>query len=158
MHLIQLTAGKKDDFNIAHLPETIQLVREQKYWCEQQCYTLSQSSANLVFPQSAGFLIPQVYNYHVIYASYHSNTGNIQVHAGFVRPAAFSNPHWRLYKGGVPHFAQACQTKQFKTLYMKGGFIRPLLLWSPSVAAFQNHFILYILSYWILPTLASIKA
>lgn len=41
MHLIQLTAGKKDDFNIAHLPETIQLVREQKYWCEHQCYTLS---------------------------------------------------------------------------------------------------------------------
>lgn len=49
MHLIQLTAGKKDDFNIAHLPEAIQLGREQKYWSEQQRYPLSWPPTNFPF-------------------------------------------------------------------------------------------------------------
>lgn len=40
MHLMQLTARKKDDFNIARFLKLIQLVREQKYKTEQSHYSL----------------------------------------------------------------------------------------------------------------------
>lgn len=39
MHLMQLTARKKDGFNIAHFLKAIQLVREQKYQSEQSRYS-----------------------------------------------------------------------------------------------------------------------
>lgn len=60
MHLMQLTAGKKDDFNIARLPEAIQLGREQKYWHEQQHYSLSWPST-FSFPRVQIFVILQAH-------------------------------------------------------------------------------------------------
>lgn len=47
---MQLTAGKKDDFNIAAIPAAIQLGREQRYWNEQRCCTLSWPSADPTSP------------------------------------------------------------------------------------------------------------